>query len=96
LNPTLSFLLIYINSTSAVQKLISSHFYCIYSQKERGLWLQVRQERRAPAFRAISHATVDSFSDEAIKVSERDDGKPGFQPLYHPHYYAAYVLDPLE
>ncbi|HUH85222.1 MAG TPA: VOC family protein [Stellaceae bacterium] len=45
-------------------------------------------------FRAPSRAAVDAFHRAALAAGGRDDGKPGLRPLYHPNYYAAFVLDP--
>jgi catechol 2,3-dioxygenase-like lactoylglutathione lyase family enzyme len=45
------------------------------------------------AFRARDRATVDRFYHAALAAGGRDNGAPGIRP-YHPHYYAAFVLDP--
>ncbi|MCB9684960.1 MAG: VOC family protein [Alphaproteobacteria bacterium] len=45
------------------------------------------------AFRAPDRAAVDAFHAAAVAAGGRDNGAPGLRP-YHPHYYAAYVLDP--
>jgi hypothetical protein len=34
------------------------------------------------------------FHRAAIEAGGTDNGPPGLRPHYHPHYYAAYVLDP--
>ena len=46
------------------------------------------------AFPAHDDATVDEFHRAAIAAGSRDDGPPGERPVYHPGYYAAYILDP--
>jgi catechol 2,3-dioxygenase-like lactoylglutathione lyase family enzyme len=46
------------------------------------------------AFPARDDATVDAFHRAAIEAGYRDNGVPGERPIYHPGYYAAYVLDP--
>jgi len=46
------------------------------------------------AFRAHNRNQVDEFYTAAIKVGERDNGKPGPRPHYHENYYGAFVLDP--
>ncbi len=46
------------------------------------------------AFEAPDHATVDAFHEAAIGAGARDNGEPGRRPIYHEHYYGAFVLDP--
>ena len=45
------------------------------------------------AFQAKDRATVDAFHRAALVHGGRDNGAPG-ERLYHPGYYAAFVLDP--
>jgi len=42
---------------------------------------------------ANDRAAVDAFYREALAAGARDNGAPGLRPLYHPNYYAAFVLD---
>lgn len=44
------------------------------------------------AFQARDRDTVDGFYRAAIAAGGRDNGQPG-ERLYHPGYYAAYILD---
>jgi catechol 2,3-dioxygenase-like lactoylglutathione lyase family enzyme len=46
------------------------------------------------AFRAEQRATVDAFHEAALAAGGRDNGAPGVREIYHPDYYAAFVLDP--
>jgi catechol 2,3-dioxygenase-like lactoylglutathione lyase family enzyme len=46
------------------------------------------------AFVAKSRADVDRFHEAAMAAGGTDNGAPGLRPLYHPDYYAAFVLDP--
>lgn len=46
------------------------------------------------AFSARDRADVDAFHAAALAVGARDEGKPGIRAHYHPHYYAAFVIDP--
>jgi len=46
------------------------------------------------AFAAKSQSAVDAFYSAALKAGGKDNGPPGIRHRYHPHYYAAYVLDP--
>ena len=45
------------------------------------------------AFTAPDRATVDAFYAAALEAGGRDNGRPEIRELYHPNYYAAYVLD---
>ena len=46
------------------------------------------------AFSAPDRSAVDAFHAAALATGGRDNGAPGLRPHYHPHYYAAFVLDP--
>jgi len=46
------------------------------------------------AFRARSRACVDAFHRAALASGGTDNGAPGLRLVYHPHYYACFVLDP--
>jgi catechol 2,3-dioxygenase-like lactoylglutathione lyase family enzyme len=46
------------------------------------------------AFRAADRETVDAFHAAALAAGGTDNGGPGLREIYHPHYYAAFVLDP--
>jgi predicted lactoylglutathione lyase len=37
---------------------------------------------------------VDAFHAAAVEAGGTDNGAPGVRAIYHPDYYAAYVLDP--
>ena len=45
------------------------------------------------AFQAKDRATVDAFHQAALAAGGIDNGAPG-ERMYHPGYYAAFVLDP--
>ena len=45
------------------------------------------------AFVAPTRAAVDRFYEEALAAGAKDNGRPGLRTDYHPHYYAAFVLD---
>lgn len=45
-------------------------------------------------FRAPDRAAVQAFYAAALATGGQDDGAPGLRRLYHPDYFAAYVLDP--
>lgn len=46
------------------------------------------------AFSAGSRALVDAFHAAALAAGGQDNGAPGLRPIYHTHYYGAYVYDP--
>jgi catechol 2,3-dioxygenase-like lactoylglutathione lyase family enzyme len=46
------------------------------------------------AFPAEDDATVDAFHRAATGAGHHDNGAPGERAVYHPGYYAAFVLDP--
>jgi catechol 2,3-dioxygenase-like lactoylglutathione lyase family enzyme len=46
------------------------------------------------AFSAPERAAVDAFHAAALAAGGRDNGRPGIRHVYHPDYYAAFVLDP--
>lgn len=67
------------------------------AEGELDFWLCERGEPSAPThvgFRAADRATVDAFHAAAIEAGGSDNGAPGIRPVYHEHYYAAFVLDP--
>ncbi|MFT8391301.1 MAG: VOC family protein [Sporolactobacillus sp.] len=46
------------------------------------------------AFQANNHEQVHAFFEQGLKNGGLSNGEPGYRSHYHPHYYAAYVLDP--
>jgi catechol 2,3-dioxygenase-like lactoylglutathione lyase family enzyme len=46
------------------------------------------------SFAAADRDTVDAFHAAALAAGAADNGAPGPRPIYHPHYYGAFVLDP--
>ena len=46
------------------------------------------------AFMAKDRTGVNAFYRAAIAAGGTDNGPPGLRAHYHPHYYAAFVLDP--
>ena len=41
-----------------------------------------------------SRDVVDAFHEAGLAAGGSDNGAPGLRPIYHEHYYGAYVLDP--
>ncbi len=46
------------------------------------------------AFNAATRADVDAFFAAGKAAGGTGNGAPGFRAQYHPHYYAAFLLDP--
>jgi catechol 2,3-dioxygenase-like lactoylglutathione lyase family enzyme len=46
------------------------------------------------AFASPDRATVEAFHAAALGAGGKDNGPPGPRPIYHEHYYGAYVHDP--
>jgi catechol 2,3-dioxygenase-like lactoylglutathione lyase family enzyme len=46
------------------------------------------------AFRAKGRSAVRAFHAAGLAAGGADDGAPGLRPIYHPHYYAAFLRDP--
>ncbi len=62
------------------------------------LWLKQAPAGTTPqhvAFSAKSRAAVDAFYAAAVSNGAKDDGAPGLRADYHPNYYGAFVIDPL-
>lgn len=60
-------------------------------------WIIESKEASTPrhtAFAAKNRATVDQFHQIALAHGGKDNGKPGLRPIYHEHYYGAFVIDP--
>ena len=45
------------------------------------------------AWQADTREQVDAFYVAALAAGGKDNGKPGIRAMYHPHYYAAFVID---
>jgi catechol 2,3-dioxygenase-like lactoylglutathione lyase family enzyme len=61
------------------------------------IWLWRRDPPMAGVHVALLCATrsmVDAFHAAALAAGGRDNGAPGPRPIYHPHYYGAFILDP--
>ena len=60
-------------------------------------WIIEVKEPASPrhiAFSAENRTAVSSFYDAAMAAGGMDNGAPGPRPMYHEHYYGAFVLDP--
>jgi catechol 2,3-dioxygenase-like lactoylglutathione lyase family enzyme len=66
-------------------------------QGKPDFWIAARGEPQTGIHIAIvsaDRASVDRFHEAALAAGGTDNGPPGRRPLYHEHYYGAYVLDP--
>ena len=52
------------------------------------------QAEGAEAFSASDRGQVDAFFGAARAAGGIDNGAPELRPQHHPHYYAAFILDP--
>ena len=50
--------------------------------------------KRHWCFKAKTRKQVRAFFEAGINQGGRDDGAPGLRVDYHPHYYAAFLIDP--
>jgi catechol 2,3-dioxygenase-like lactoylglutathione lyase family enzyme len=59
-------------------------------------WLMRTEQPLNPTHVAFSadRARVDAFHAAALAAGGSSNGEPGVRGDYHPHYYAAFVLDP--
>jgi len=46
------------------------------------------------AFQAENHAMVEAFHRAGLAAGGKDNGEPGERAVYHPGYYAAFLIDP--
>src|SRR5262245_42656168 len=49
---------------------------------------------RHVAFSAPDRSSVAAFHEAALRSGGKDNGSPGPRPIYHEHYFGAFVLDP--
>ncbi|KAJ6790385.1 hypothetical protein PWT90_04223 [Aphanocladium album] len=47
------------------------------------------------AFVADDKSKVEEFYTKALSAGGKDNGAPGPRPHFGPHYYAAFVIDPM-
>lgn len=60
-------------------------------------WLAGDAQGQRPthiAFAAATREQVHAFHRAALAAGATDNGAPGIRDLYHPHYYAAFVIGP--
>lgn len=61
-----------------------------------GFWFGSDEQVQNPmhiAFSADSRGQVDHFYKAAIQAGAKCNGKPELRPIYHAHYYGAFVID---
>ncbi|KAM0274958.1 hypothetical protein ACHAQH_007688 [Verticillium albo-atrum] len=47
------------------------------------------------AFAADNRKQVDAFYKAGLAAGAKDNGAPGVREMYHPSYYAAFLIDPV-
>lgn len=60
-------------------------------------WFGQHTEAQRPmhlAFLAENREQVRAFYEAALAAGASDNGPPGIREIYHPHYYAAFVIGP--
>lgn len=60
---------------------------CLFQTAEKPAHLHL-------AFVAETREQVTAFHRAALAAGGTDNGAPGLRPVYHAHYFAAFVLDP--
>ncbi len=71
---------------------------CAFGDTRPYYWMKQAETGTTPqhiAFVAKNRAAVDAFHRAALAAGAKDDGSPGLREHYHPNYYAAFVIDPL-
>ena len=61
------------------------------------LWFGTHTTPQHPmhiAFLAESRDAVRAFYAAALAAGGKDNGPPGVREIYHPNYYAAFIIDP--
>lgn len=71
---------------------------CAFGPAARPLfWVIEVREAASPrhvAFLAADRAAVVAFHRAGLAAGGKDNGAPGLRPVYHEHYFGAFVLDP--
>jgi catechol 2,3-dioxygenase-like lactoylglutathione lyase family enzyme len=60
-------------------------------------WFGIHTETQRPmhiAFVAENREQVRAFHAAALAAGGKDNGPPGVREIYHPNYYAAFVIGP--
>ena len=70
---------------------------CAFGPGRAQFWIAEGKEAYTPrhiAFTAADHAAVDAFWAAGRETGAADNGAPGPRPIYHPHYYGGFLIDP--
>ena len=60
-------------------------------------WIAEEGQQSPPfhvCFRAPSRQAVRAFHAAGLAAGGKDNGAPGVREIYHPAYYAAFIIDP--
>lgn len=71
---------------------------CAFGPSGRSVfWVVEVREPASPrhvAFVAEDRSAVAAFHRAGLAAGGRDHGAPGLRPIYHEHYYGAFLTDP--
>ena len=70
---------------------------CAWGPGRPVFWVIETREAASPrhiAFAAPDRAHVAAFHAAGLAAGGSDHGEPGPRPIYHEHYYGAFLLDP--
>lgn len=71
---------------------------CAFGPPGRSVfWVIEVREASSPrhvAFQAADRGSVDAFHRAGLRAGGTDLGAPGLRPVYHEHYYGAFLADP--
>ncbi len=71
---------------------------CAFGPRGKSVFwiIEVKQavSPRHVAFSAPDRSSVAVFHQAALRAGGKDNGAPGPRPIYHEHYFGAFVLDP--
>lgn len=72
--------------------------FCGFGLGRKGTFWLAERGQQSPAFhvcfRAQSRAEVRAFHAAGLAAGGTDHGAPGVREIYHPAYYAAFLLSP--
>ena len=71
---------------------------CAFGPENMAVFWVIKVEQPATprhvAFTAASREQVHAFHEAGLENGGSDNGAPGPRPIYHQHYYGAFIIDP--
>lgn len=80
-----------------IEPLMTVRGWVGFGRERPQFWIGAHNEPHKPmhvAFVADSREQVRAFHARALAAGGTDNGAPGIRELYHPDYYAAFVICP--